>query len=106
MQDLVIVQNSRRLTEEDAEDAAGSIDAVVDVMAVRAWREADLEKSGTTLFEKGWLAWELENIRPAAYNRFVPAKRGLYEVDLNPKYLLHPQGALAEFLKPGLQNEA
>ena len=98
LRDLLIVQNGRRLGEEDPEDAAGSVVAMVDVVAVREWREEDVEKAAATAFESGWLAWELENIRPTAYNQFVPAKLGIYEVELNPKYVLHPEGSLGEAL--------
>jgi len=96
LRDLLIVQNDIRLTEENPEDAAGRVVAMVDVVAIRDWRVEDLEKSGSTEFEEGWLAWELENIRPAAYHQFVPAKRRIYELDLNPKFVVHPEGSLAD----------
>lgn len=99
LRDLLIVQNDIRLTEENPEDAAGRVVAMVDVVAIRDWRVEDLEKSGCTEFEEGWLAWELENIRPAAYHQFVPAKRRIYELDLNPKFVVHPEGSLADMQK-------
>lgn len=93
LRNLLIVQNDVILNEEVAEDAAGRVVAIVDVVSVRPWTNDDLEKSAATEFEEGWLAWELENIRPAAYNRYVPAKRGVYEVEINPKFLLLPDGS-------------
>lgn len=95
LRDLLIVQNNTALSDENPEDPAGGIVALVDVVTVRPWQAEDLEKSGRTQFEEGWLAWELENVRPAAYNRFVPAKLRIYEVEVNPKYLMHPDGSFA-----------
>jgi hypothetical protein len=99
LRNLVIVQNDIRLTDENPEDATGRIVAVVDVVAIREWLAEDLEKSSATEFQEGFLAWELENIRPAAYHRFVPAKLGIYELDLDPKFLVYPEGSLAEIQK-------
>lgn len=96
LRNLLIVQNDVFLNEEMTEDASGRVVAIVDVVKVRPWTEGDLERSAATEFEEGWLAWELENVRPAAYNRYVPAKRRIYETELNPKYLLQPDGAVVE----------
>lgn len=96
LRNLVIVQNDTRLTDENPEDATGRVVAIVDVVAIRDWLAEDLEKSSATEFQEGYLAWELENIRPAAYYRFVPAKLGIYKLDLDPKFLVHPDGSLAD----------
>ncbi|MBN8710890.1 MAG: ASCH domain-containing protein [Verrucomicrobia bacterium] len=90
---LLIVQNSVPLSDETPADDAGAVVALVDVVAVRDWQPEDLEKSRSEKFEEGYQAWELTNVRPAAYNRFVPARLGVYELEVNPKYLMLPDGA-------------
>lgn len=93
LHNLLIVQNSVRLSDETPADDAGAVVALVDVVAVRDWQPEDLEKSRSEKFEEGYQAWELTNVRPAAYNRFVPARLGVYELEVNPKYLMLPDGA-------------
>lgn len=93
LHNLLIVQNSVPLSDETPADDAGAVVALVDVVAVRAWQPEDLEKSRSEKFEEGHQAWELTNVRPAAYNRFVPARLGVYELEVNPKYLMLPDGA-------------
>lgn len=91
LQDLIIVQNDTRLSDETPEDTAGRVVAIVDVINVRPWTAEDLEASGATEFQEGYLAWELSNIRPLAYAQFVPAQLGLYELDLEDRYILYPE---------------
>ncbi len=93
LHNLLIVQNSVSLSDETPADDAGAVVALVDVVAVRNWTPEDLEKSRSEKFEEGYQAWELTNVRPAAYNRFVPARLGVYELEVNPKYLMLPDGA-------------
>ncbi len=89
--DLVIVQNDTRLTDESPEDPAGRVVAIVDVLTVRDWTAEDLEASGATEFQEGFLAWELSNIRPLAYGQFVPAQLGIYELELEDRYIMYPE---------------
>jgi hypothetical protein len=80
--DLVIVQNSRRLTAGDPIDPDGKVVAVVDVRRIREWREEDLDASCSSTWEPGWWAWELENVRRVVDGPIVPAKRGIYDIDV------------------------
>jgi len=91
LQDLLIVQNDTRLTDEAPEDIAGRVVAIVDVLNVRPWTAEDLEASGATEFQEGYLAWELSNIRPLAYGQFVPAQLGLYELELEDRHIMYPE---------------
>lgn len=65
MRDLVIVQNSIRLSSDDVtEDPGGQAVALVDVASVAAWREDEIEPACATYWEPGWLAWRLVDVRP------------------------------------------
>lgn len=90
--DLAIVQNSRRLTKDDPVDADGQIVAVVNVRKIRKWKKEDAEAS-CSIWEDGWLAWELANIRQVIDGPKIPAKRRIYEIrtDLSDLKLLAPR---------------
>ncbi len=77
--DLAIVQNQRRLTRETPVDPNGIVVAVVDVSGVREWKKEDADAS-CSVWEEGWLAWELTRIRLVARGPSVPAKRRIYEI--------------------------
>lgn len=81
LMDLAIVQNGRRLTEENPVDTDGQVVAVVDVRRVRPWRKEDAEEE-IPEWEEGWLAWELENIRAVLNGPKVQAKLRIYEIDV------------------------
>ena len=80
LMDLAIVQNGRRLTEENPVDPEGQVVAVVDVWCVRPWRKEDAE-AACSEWEDGWLAWELENVRAVVNGPRVPAKLRIYEIE-------------------------
>lgn len=101
LHDLVIVQNETFLTDEAPEDPAGRVVAMVDVLSVRDWTVEDLASSGATEFTEGLLAWELSNIRPMAYEKFVAARKGIYELELIPKHTLYPEG----YVIPGSETD-
>lgn len=77
---LAIIQNSRRLTPDDPIDPDGQLVAVVDVRNVREWKEDDPGAPGST-WERGWLAWELDNIRVVENGPKVPAERRIFSID-------------------------
>ena len=82
LQDLVIVQNKRRLSSTGLrEDPDGRAVALVDVVGVREWRKEDLDTAAATHWEAGWFAWELENIRSIDHSSAVPARLRIYEID-------------------------
>jgi hypothetical protein len=84
LRDLLIIQNRERLSSTGTqEDPNGTAVALVDVVAVREWKEEDLEASCTKAWESGWWAWELVNVRPFDRPGFLPAKRRIYTVALS-----------------------
>jgi hypothetical protein len=88
LRNLLIVQNSNRLSCDGlTSDPDGKVVAMVDVAMVRPWQKDDLVASVSDIFEEGWLAWELQNIRPVDYPLPVSACRKIYEVELEQKYL-------------------
>jgi len=82
LRDLIIVENDNILTEKYSEES-GRVVAMADVVAVRPWEENDLKTSCSAIYEKGWLAWILSNIRKIDYPYAVPAKRKIYELELD-----------------------
>ena len=82
LRDLVIVENDNILTEKyPAEN--GRVVAMVDVVDVRPWEEKDMKASCVNVFENEWQAWVLSNIREISYPAAVPAKRKIYELELD-----------------------
>ena len=110
LRDLLIVQNQQRLSRTGmSEDPAGTVVALVDVVAVREWREDDLTAACATRWTPGWVAWELVNVRPVDHTRFVPARRRLYELELRPPVAPglpapSPDGHRVIMLRPDLKN--
>lgn len=84
LKNLLIVQNGLFLSEDLPEDPEGRAVAVVDVVGVREWTPEDLGRSCATVFEPGWLAWEIGNVRPVSYPAFLPARRRIYSLELDP----------------------
>jgi hypothetical protein len=81
-EDLMIVENDRYLMEDGDEDADGRAVAIVRVGAVRPFTPADMEAACARTFEEGWLAWELNSVRPIVSRARVLAARRLYELEL------------------------
>ena len=82
LNNLVIVQNRQRLSSAGLrEDPEGTIVALVDVVTVREWRKEDLAAACAESWEEGWLAWELQNVRPINRCGKVPARLRIYEID-------------------------
>jgi len=61
-------------------DPDGRAAALVDVIDVRTWREADLDAACATNWVNGYWAWVLENVRPIRETSQVAAERRLYRV--------------------------
>ncbi len=87
--DLLIVQNQNYLTEDFPFDPVAHAVAIVDVLSIRPWVLTDLARSCATTFEPGWLAWELSNVRPVDYPAVLPARRRIYQLDLDPALLAY-----------------
>lgn len=99
LRDLLIVQNRHRLGSAGAaEDPAGTALALVDVGAVRPWREDEVAAACASSWEPGWLARELTNVRPVEPVVPAPARRRLYSVTLpatdarRPRFILFDWG--------------
>ncbi|MNM88721.1 ASCH domain protein [compost metagenome] len=80
-EDLLIVENGRFLHVDGEEDADGTSVAIVRVKAIRPFVFADMQAACASRFEEGWLAWELDDVRPIESALPTRAARGIYEVD-------------------------
>lgn len=84
LRDLLIVQNRHHLSRaERPEDPEGTAVALIDVVAVRPWREDEIDPAYASYWEPGWLAWELVNVRPVNYAQALPARLRLYSIRLD-----------------------
>jgi hypothetical protein len=81
-EDLLVVENGRRLNRDGEEDPDGRAVAIVRVARVRPWLPEDAAAAGAPAHEEGWLAWELVDVRPVRSSTPVLAARGVYHVDL------------------------
>ncbi len=83
LRDLVIVENRVFLSESVPEDPDGRAVAIVDVIEVHPWREDEVESACSSGWQPGYFAWVLENVRALPGTDVVPAKRKLYELELD-----------------------
>jgi hypothetical protein len=81
-EDLLIVENGRFLTAEGDQDDDGAPVAIVRVREVRPFRRSDMRAACANSFADGWLAWELDHVRPSRLTVPVLAARGIYRVTL------------------------
>lgn len=80
--DLLIVENERRLERDGEEDPSGRAVAIVRVARVRPFLPEDMAAAGARSYEEGWLAWELVDVRPLHLRTSILAARGIYGVEL------------------------
>jgi hypothetical protein len=83
IENLLIVQNTRRLTLPGETDPDGQAVALVTVRNVRPWAPDETEAAGTESYESGLLAWELENVRALPRRFRALAARRIYELDVD-----------------------
>jgi len=84
---LLIVENSRFLRAEGDEDPNGLAMALVTIGEVHPWREDEMSAACAGYFEPGLFAWTISNLRPIVRPFVVPARRGLYELEIDPGLL-------------------
>jgi hypothetical protein len=84
LRNLVVVENQRRLDVDGDIDPEGVAVALIDIVAVRDWTEADARRDGQT-FVAGYFAWVIANVRPLEMKLRLPAKRMIYEVEIPPR---------------------
>lgn len=94
IENLPFVQSGRRLTEPGDTDPDGQAVALVTLRNVHPWEPDEIEPAGTQSYTPGYLAWELENIRPLLHRFRVFAARRIYELDLDEG--LVPEDLLSE----------
>jgi hypothetical protein len=82
-EDLLIVQNKKRLHAGDAPDPDGKAMALVRVLEMRPFVYADRAHAKTERFEEGLFAWVLGDLRPLKKRVRVVADRKIYQVTLN-----------------------
>ena len=85
LRDLLIIENRIFLTKEDQTDPDGVAIAVVDVEGVHAWQSTELAAACATEWTPQMWAWHLTHVRPLNGALRLPARRKLYEVDIDAK---------------------
>jgi hypothetical protein len=81
--DLVIVENATRLSATGvSRDPEGAAIAIVDVSHVTDWTNDQLDDACGSVWEEGWFAWHLTNLRRINPPVSAPAERRIYEIDL------------------------
>jgi hypothetical protein len=89
--DLLIVENDRRLTLPGETDPNGHAVAIVRVADVHEWTPAEAEVACSE-WEPGWLAWVLDNVRRLPSPLPVVAARRIYEVEVDDALLPAGEG--------------
>ena len=83
LEPLLIVENKRFLRDDAEEDPDGLAVALVTINEVHPWREDEMSAACAGYFEPGLFAWTISNLRPIVRPFVVPARRGLYELDID-----------------------
>jgi ASCH domain len=86
IEDLLIVENNRRLTHPGETDPDGRAVAVVRVAEVHEWTATEAE-AACAVWEPGWLAWALEEVRAIRTPFRIIAARRIYEVEVDVRLL-------------------
>lgn len=81
-EDFLIVENDRFLTQEGDSDPNGRAVAIASITSIRPYQPEDIPAACATVWEEGYYAWELSNIRPISNSGPIKAERGIYSVDL------------------------
>jgi len=82
LKDLLIVENERRLMQHGEIDPNGCAVAVVDVQGTHEWTPAETA-AACSVYEPGWLAWRIENVRRIHQPFRVLAARKIYQVEVD-----------------------
>lgn len=86
LEHLLIVENERRLMQEGDLDLNGYAVAVVSVRDVHIWTPAEAE-AACSVYEPGWLAWRIENVRRIQEPFPALAARKIYQVEVEASLL-------------------
>jgi len=82
IKDLLIVENQNFLVK-DTDEEEGLAVALVDVDSIHAWRNDELGAACATAWSEGYFAWVLSHVRPIRQPLNIPAKRKIYQVELD-----------------------
>ncbi|QHH93150.1 ASCH domain-containing protein [Acinetobacter gyllenbergii] len=82
LKDVVIVENQNFLLNDGDEESGWDV-ALVDIEAVHAWREDEVEAACASTWTEGYFAWAIANVRPFDQPVQVMAKRKLYLLELD-----------------------
>lgn len=82
VRDLLIVENTVFLSRDMPCDPGGRVVAIVDIEEVHEWRSDEVAAACSSGWEPGYWAWSLSNVRLIKNDLVVPAKRKLYNVDV------------------------
>jgi hypothetical protein len=81
-EDLLIVENTRFLRNEDEIDPNGTPVALVKVKNFREYVKQDIPATCASRWEPGYFSWELYDVRPISTDKTVVAARGIYELEI------------------------
>lgn len=87
LKDIVIVENQNFLLQ-DGDEEAGLAVALVDIVAVHAWRVDEVEAACASYWAEGYFAWTIANVRPFEQAIQVMAQRKLYLLELGIESLV------------------
>ncbi|RJG11002.1 ASCH domain-containing protein [Pseudomonas cavernicola] len=87
LRNLLIIENNRFLNHELLFDPHGKAVALVDVEEIHEWQPNQVEAACSSGWQPGYWAWKLTNVRSVTAKVDVPAKLGIYEVDLDEALL-------------------
>ena len=86
-EDLLIIENEKRLDREGEVDPNGKAVAIVKIKNVREFLESDIEAAFASSWAPNYYSWELEDIRPLEDGEPLLAARGIYELDVSNRDL-------------------
>ena len=81
LKDFMIVQNTRYLLEESDEQQGEAV-AIVNIEAIHAWKPEEVELAYANVWEAGYWAWEISEVRPILPRQVVVAKRKIYDINI------------------------
>lgn len=79
---LLIIENEVFLGTDQPCDPHGRAVALVDVDEVHAWLPAEVEAACANNWLPGYWAWRLSNVRFVSWSGYLPARLGIYELQV------------------------
>ncbi|MFK4825825.1 ASCH domain-containing protein [Paenochrobactrum sp. BZR 588] len=86
-EDLLVVENQHYLSPTKETDPDGYAIALIQIAGIRNFRHDDMKATCSSYYEDGWLAWEINNIRPLMRPFRAIAKRKIYLLEVDEENL-------------------